>query len=30
MEDLLNIDFNLNKKEKLLCYDSQPTILMPW
>ena len=28
MKDLLNIDFNLNKKERLLCYDSQPTHAM--
>ena len=28
MEDLLNINFKLNKKERLLCYDSQPTHAM--
>ena len=28
MKDLLNIDFNLNKKERVLCYDSQPTHAM--
>ena len=27
MEEILNINFNLNKKERLLCYESKPTHL---
>lgn len=28
MEEILNINFNLNKKERLLCYESKPTHAM--